>query len=520
MTFLVFSGITVAQLQWGPAAGSVVTKHQLYDRAVYTERPPTARPRYVPPAGTSAARHLSSNNRGIPIRQVAQEISERRAVSMAVDPGVPPPYPSRVTTSQAPPGGALVLVVLFWAGLAVFAAKIRSTPSYKPPPPSATPSKSRWDQFGDGGPELVVADVDLKEDTVTGYRAGTVQVRKARRHELPRVAGIMQQNLFAFQTEGQRETSPEDVPTGLQTMWEVKLKAVNKSRGLNRRIRSKRTNLKRGEVTFEDIQQLNDARQELARLQMARMSAILIAEATPIRDGDEEDPNVPKEVIGCGTIFLNTLKTTLPPPYSTYGNTHFYISNVAVLSSARRQGVATMLLHACEVLCQRWGHPYATLHVDPGNEGALRLYQNSGYQIFEEPGRLENDTKQLLLIKPIPPMAGRQPNLPFQVQSMYNPANISQQYPGSPQLTLSETIKSMAPPTISQMPGAKRASWLSDPAPTLSDTGETQRAEWLSPPAPEPTNLTQTTLSNTQGAKRAEWLDQIDVQDPGSEDET
>ncbi|MEA5508383.1 GNAT family N-acetyltransferase [Crocosphaera sp. UHCC 0190] len=81
----------------------------------------------------------------------------------------------------------------------------------------------------------------------------------------------------------------------------------------------------------------------------------------------------PEKVIG--TIEL-TLKTGL--------NTHYpYISNLAVLQSHRRQGVARHLLLKCEQIAWEWGYKTLNLHVLDNNDAAKQLYLASGYQLLE-----------------------------------------------------------------------------------------------------------------------------------------
>ncbi|MDJ0508749.1 MAG: GNAT family N-acetyltransferase [Crocosphaera sp.] len=63
-------------------------------------------------------------------------------------------------------------------------------------------------------------------------------------------------------------------------------------------------------------------------------------------------------------------------------NSHYlYISNLAVIESHRRQGIAQSLLHQCEQIASKWGYDTLNLHVLEDNEGAKQLYLQNGYQV-------------------------------------------------------------------------------------------------------------------------------------------
>jgi ribosomal protein S18 acetylase RimI-like enzyme len=57
-----------------------------------------------------------------------------------------------------------------------------------------------------------------------------------------------------------------------------------------------------------------------------------------------------------------------------------YLSNLAVRSDYRRQGVAQTLLRHCEERAQQQGFHQLYLHVLEGNQPARQLYSKSGYQ--------------------------------------------------------------------------------------------------------------------------------------------
>ncbi len=59
--------------------------------------------------------------------------------------------------------------------------------------------------------------------------------------------------------------------------------------------------------------------------------------------------------------------------------TFLYISNLAVASSFRRQGIAQKLLQRCEQTAMTWQHPELYLHVLENNQAARNLYHLAGF---------------------------------------------------------------------------------------------------------------------------------------------
>ena len=57
-----------------------------------------------------------------------------------------------------------------------------------------------------------------------------------------------------------------------------------------------------------------------------------------------------------------------------------YITNVAVTKSARRQGVASLLMHRLSVLARENSLSFISLEVRASNDGARALYQKFGYR--------------------------------------------------------------------------------------------------------------------------------------------
>lgn len=72
-----------------------------------------------------------------------------------------------------------------------------------------------------------------------------------------------------------------------------------------------------------------------------------------------------------------------PPSWQPQNSQHPYISNLAVTTSYRRQGVARQLLLACERTVIEWGFSDAYLHVLENNHQARQLYLKTGYQLAQ-----------------------------------------------------------------------------------------------------------------------------------------
>jgi ribosomal protein S18 acetylase RimI-like enzyme len=67
--------------------------------------------------------------------------------------------------------------------------------------------------------------------------------------------------------------------------------------------------------------------------------------------------------------------------WSSFDLQHPYISNLAVSSSHRRQGIARKLLLKCEQIALQWGFKELSLHVLENNTEAKRLYFAEGYRV-------------------------------------------------------------------------------------------------------------------------------------------
>ncbi|HBB30586.1 MAG TPA: GNAT family N-acetyltransferase [Cyanobacteria bacterium UBA8803] len=103
-----------------------------------------------------------------------------------------------------------------------------------------------------------------------------------------------------------------------------------------------------------------------------------------------------------GTVELTLRSTHSWQPHSLQ---YPYISNLAVRTSCRRQGVARQLLLACETKSLEWGFPEIYLHVLENNHQARQLYLKTGYRLHQvDPSCsawLLRRPKRLFLHKPL-----------------------------------------------------------------------------------------------------------------------
>lgn len=111
-----------------------------------------------------------------------------------------------------------------------------------------------------------------------------------------------------------------------------------------------------------------------------------------------QDASAESELVGTVEVALKSLSPWLP-----FAPSVPYISNLAVASQCRCQGVGKQLLFACEELVRQWGHPRLYLHVMDDNTPARRLYAKAGYQLVDSPPAFPNiffaSPKRLLLCK-------------------------------------------------------------------------------------------------------------------------
>jgi ribosomal protein S18 acetylase RimI-like enzyme len=107
---------------------------------------------------------------------------------------------------------------------------------------------------------------------------------------------------------------------------------------------------------------------------------------------DDQNPGDRDYVVG--TVEM-TLRST--NPWRFYNSSGYpYLSNLAVQSEYRRQGVARQLLLACEQIALNWGYQDLYLHVLENNHKARQLYAQLGYRLHQ----VDSNWACLLLGKP------------------------------------------------------------------------------------------------------------------------
>jgi ribosomal protein S18 acetylase RimI-like enzyme len=67
--------------------------------------------------------------------------------------------------------------------------------------------------------------------------------------------------------------------------------------------------------------------------------------------------------------------------HRTHPHCYVYVSNLAVSSDFRQQGVARALLTNCEQITRDWGYSELYLHVMADNDRGMNLYRKLGYEI-------------------------------------------------------------------------------------------------------------------------------------------
>ena len=93
--------------------------------------------------------------------------------------------------------------------------------------------------------------------------------------------------------------------------------------------------------------------------------------------------NLGTRVLGTVEMTLHASKYLTHPQIGSFPNSsqYPYISNLAVKTECRRQGVARQLLGNCEQTALDWGFGDIYLHVLENNHRARRLYFNMGYRL-------------------------------------------------------------------------------------------------------------------------------------------
>ncbi len=95
-----------------------------------------------------------------------------------------------------------------------------------------------------------------------------------------------------------------------------------------------------------------------------------------------------------GTLEMS-LRSTYPWPLTGVSQ-YPYISNLAVKTECRRQGIAKQLLLNCEQIALGWGFQNIYLHVLENNHKARRLYFKLGYRLHQ----IDSGWSSLLLGQP------------------------------------------------------------------------------------------------------------------------
>ncbi|EFJ50117.1 hypothetical protein VOLCADRAFT_116963 [Volvox carteri f. nagariensis] len=110
-----------------------------------------------------------------------------------------------------------------------------------------------------------------------------------------------------------------------------------------------------------------------------------------------------------GGVAVEVPEALLPPPFPSSKPFRLYVSNMSVLPSHRRRGLARRLLQQCERVARLWGHSSLWLHVKQNNFGAEALYQSMGYRRVEEGGLrlLPGPLAHVLMCKELPPLRHR-----------------------------------------------------------------------------------------------------------------
>ncbi|MBD2259224.1 GNAT family N-acetyltransferase [Pseudanabaena sp. FACHB-2040] len=92
-------------------------------------------------------------------------------------------------------------------------------------------------------------------------------------------------------------------------------------------------------------------------------------------------------------------------PWQPIKPQHLYISNLAVHSEFRRQGVAQLLLKTCESIALEWGFDDLYLHVMEDNLQARQLYRKAGFHLVQSKSSglpwLRPYPRRLLMHKPL-----------------------------------------------------------------------------------------------------------------------
>lgn len=121
-----------------------------------------------------------------------------------------------------------------------------------------------------------------------------------------------------------------------------------------------------------------DLRQRLASSKVHYACLVAVRARTLLTSSNHVDKATEDAIIG--TVEIACRHTHF---WRSKNQRYVYISNLAVCSDLRRQGIAFKLLKACESVAQEWGYQDIFLHVMENNYKARRLYSKAGYILKE-----------------------------------------------------------------------------------------------------------------------------------------
>ena len=135
-----------------------------------------------------------------------------------------------------------------------------------------------------------------------------------------------------------------------------------------------------------------EQRQQVVRWRRQRQFALLLAEDA-----------ASGALLGTAALTLATPEAALPPPFPSSKPRRAYLSNMAVVPAARRRGVASALVAACERVAAAWRKPSLWLHCDRRNTAAAALYAALGFEEVRREPALPPLQQRSLLRKRLPP---------------------------------------------------------------------------------------------------------------------
>ena len=107
-----------------------------------------------------------------------------------------------------------------------------------------------------------------------------------------------------------------------------------------------------------------------------------------------------------GTVEMS-LRPQFTLPMQYWFRSFPYLSNLAVMSTYRRHGIASRMITVCETTAKQWGYQDLYLHVLENNEVACALYQRLGFSIcrteFNPLTMILGQPRQILLHKALVP---------------------------------------------------------------------------------------------------------------------